>query len=199
LSNSNGPISGSFNASKRLELTTSNAPIRANIGLKNDDDPDHTVKLCIKTNNSCDTLPYFLRSAADISCSPIDARISLLSDNKFKVVTTTSNGHVRVKFPHSTVDSVLHLFAATSNFPAAVGLNPAFEGTFKLRTNIFRPSVNVSEVEDPAGEDRERIVEKESGPRGAVEGTVQWVPDDDEKEQGSVVVKTSNSLLHLRL
>lgn len=49
---SNSGISGSFYASKSLELRTSNAPIKATIGLVNDPGASPTT-LVMKTSNGC--------------------------------------------------------------------------------------------------------------------------------------------------
>jgi hypothetical protein len=81
-------------------------------------------------------------------------------------------------------------------------LQPAFEGTFKLRTSIF-PAVASPDVdvEDPAGRGRKRVVNVKTLGHGSgiVYGDAAWVPQDEEAPAGRVEVSTSNSPLHVSL
>jgi hypothetical protein len=81
-------------------------------------------------------------------------------------------------------------------------LQPAFEGTFKLRTSIF-PAVVSPDVdeEDPAGRGRKRVVNVKTVGHGSriVYGDAEWVPQDEEAPAGRVEISTSSSPLHLSL
>jgi hypothetical protein len=107
-----------------------------------------------------------------------------------------------VNFTEHASDAQLKLHAKTSNSPARVHLQPAFEGTFKLRTSIFPALVSPdADAEDPAGRDRQRVVDVKTLGHGSgvVYGDAEWVPQDEEAPAGRVEVSTSNSPLHLSL
>jgi hypothetical protein len=81
-------------------------------------------------------------------------------------------------------------------------LQPAFEGTFKLRTSIFPALVSPDvDAEDPAGRGRKRVVNVKTLGHGSgvVYGDTAWVPQDEEAPAGRVEVSTSSSPLHLSL
>lgn len=124
------------------------------------------------------------------------ASISLTSvsdvGGAFNVTTTTSNGPLAVDFPASPVDSKLTLSAKTSNSPAYVSLNPAYEGIFKLQTSPwFKAEVNVDkDVVDPSGKDRKRNVVIKDVVRGSLSGSVNWDGEDGREAEGVVDVST---------
>lgn len=133
--------------------------------------------------------------------SAIDSDISLSTDKlfggNFKVHTITSNSHVNIKFLDSPIDSVLDCLASTSNSPAFVELHPTFEGKLLLVTSNALPTLESREVEDPAGEGRERNMQIHRM-KAVLEGTVQWGFDKKPLE-GFVNVKTSNSPIRVKV
>jgi DUF4097 and DUF4098 domain-containing protein YvlB len=104
---SNGAIGGAFNTSTTLALTTSNAAVRANIGLANDN-----------------TLPTAL--SITTTNGPIDSAISLqstsLKGSKFRISAQTSNGVFALALPSAPLDATVQLTGVTSNAPARVAL-----------------------------------------------------------------------------
>lgn len=87
----------------------------------------------------------------------------------------------------------------SSNSPAYVQLDSAYEGTFSLVSSILSPRLERSEVEDPTGQGRERYIEYRSvNRRGATEGSIKWL-GEGRHGQGSVSVKTSNSPVVLKV
>lgn len=150
------------------------------------------------------------RGPADHLCLRLlSADLSLVStfenstSGAFTVVTRTTNSPLDVNFSDHAPDGLLKLDAHTSNSPAQVHLHPSFEGTLKLRTSIFAPTVSPNlEVEDPAGRGRTRSVNVSTIGRHSriVHGDVEWKPEDEAlKPDGKAEVSTSNSPLQVRL
>jgi hypothetical protein len=121
----------------------------------------------------------------------------------FTVITRTSNSPLDVNFSDHAPDGLLKLDAHTSNSPVEVRLHPSFEGTMKLRTSLFAPTVSPElEVEDPAGRGRTRSVNVSTTGRHSrvVHADVEWKPEDEAlKPDGKVEVSTSNSPLQVWL
>ncbi|KIM36769.1 hypothetical protein M413DRAFT_13744 [Hebeloma cylindrosporum] len=181
----NGPIKGIFNTTKSLIIETSNSPVGVDVGLNSDKDGSEPT-LIVRTSNSPLKALVSLTSASDVG-------------GAFNVTATTSNGPLGVGFPASPVDSKLILSAKTSNSPLAVSLNPAYEGSFNLRTSSwFKAEANVDkEVVDPSGKDRKRnVVIKDVG-RGSLSGSVNWEGEEGREIEGSVDLSTSN--FHVRV
>jgi hypothetical protein len=181
------PIRGVFNTTESLIIETSNSPIAVDVGLESDKDGSQPT-LVVRTSNS-----------------PLKASISLTSvaetGGSFTVNATTSNGPLAINFPASPVDSKLTLSAKTSNSPAAVCLNPAYEGTFDLHTTSwFTAEVKVDkEVVDPSGKDRKRNVDIKHEIRGSLSGSVNWEGEEGREVEGVVDVSTSNFYVVLSL
>ncbi|KAF5385840.1 hypothetical protein D9615_002327 [Tricholomella constricta] len=171
---SNSPITGVFNVSRSLTLKTSNSPIQVDVGVHNE--KSHVSELIMRTSNG-----------------KIDSRVSLTSvyeGGRYLVTAISSNGPVSVKFPTSPMDSTLKLQATTSNSPASVSLDPAYEGTLALSTSNFAPSVRQRVVKDPSGKGRKRTVETSTLGRGVLRGSVSW---SGQEGPGTVQVRSSNS------
>ncbi|KAF8070381.1 hypothetical protein FPV67DRAFT_1448153 [Lyophyllum atratum] len=177
---SNSAIIGVFNTSRSLTLRTSNSPIQVDVGVRNE--KEYVSELVMRTSNA-----------------KIESRVSLTSPTKggrYLVTATTSNGSLNVTFPTSPLDSTLKLTAATSNAPALVSLDPAYEGTFSLSTSNFSPSLKRRDVQDPTGKGRKRMMEANSYGRGVLRGSVYW---SDQTGHGTVEVKSSNSPVTIEL
>ena len=121
------------------------------------------------------------------------------SNSHFKITTATTNGQLRVNYLTSPPDSVLEAVASTTNSPAWVHLDSAYEGSFIASTTHFSPIVERrTDVEDPAGRGRNRHIEINTLIRGFVKGSASWQPSEHEKDQpGSINVHTTNSQLYL--
>jgi hypothetical protein len=192
----NGGIQGTFNASTSLELKTSNAPIRVDVGLHSTGDsaerrppaPDFEMS----TSNgwvpfSSSILLLFLpRILTTIWCGvfrPIDASINLLaspnspSEPHYTIQASTSNSRLNIKFPplplfplsSSSHSPILSLTARTSNAPASVSLYPTYEGRFSLQTTNHGVEVHETKqggVEGGQGGRRRRVVMQRMGRGG---------------------------------
>jgi hypothetical protein len=191
LRTANSIIRGNFTVSDTLEIISSNAPVIVNVTM-NDADEETSTKLFIKTSNA-----------------PLISNITLVSTGsegtggEFVVEAHTSNAPLEVRFSDAPVDSVLQLSAKSSNAPVSVGLHPTYEGTFSLKSSIFRPRVDVDEgVEDPKGEGRDRKIDFNAVGKD-VKGSVRWVEEDGDddgfEKRGCVELVTSIFSAHLRL
>ncbi|KAJ8454741.1 hypothetical protein ONZ45_g19185 [Pleurotus djamor] len=180
----NGPITGSFNTTSSLKLITTNAPIKADVGLTNDN--ERPTQVLLKSQNGM-----------------IQSSVSLLRDDdsavggKYDVNAITTNSGLQVDFPASPIDSTLVLNAHTTNSGATVSLNPAYEGQFVLKSTIFRPDVRKTVVSDPAGRGRRRTVEYDEYTRAVVSGKVKWTGST--KRDGIVNVGSTNAKVVLKL
>jgi len=126
----NGKISGSFNATRLLALTTTNAAIEASAQAHNASPGQPTV-ISLKTTNDA-----------------LHANISLSSNASssrgiFRVSTQTTNAPLSLSLSadEDARHILLRLDAATHNASAHVELPPAFEGRFQLRTTRFHPEL----------------------------------------------------------
>lgn len=183
---SNGPIRGSFNASRSLTLTTSNAVIRADVGLSYDDTSSDVASAKITTSNA-----------------PIEAAISMRTrrgtGGDFKVNAETSNNRLELAFPAAPVDSTLYVKAETSNSPASVKVHPTYEGGFSLRTSQYTPTIEKEERRDPSGRGRVREVWTSTVRKGFMQGSVEWVPSGEGRASSHIDLKSSNAGVTLKL
>ncbi|KAF8891093.1 hypothetical protein CPB84DRAFT_1383915 [Gymnopilus junonius] len=180
---SNGGISGKFHSTHELVLETSNGPIKVAVELESD---ESSPSLKARTSNGL-----------------VEAGVSLLSASAsggtFDVSLRTSNAPLRASFRDSPVDSHLKFEATTSNSPAFVSLNPAYEGSFHLRTSSSEgPAIRRrSGIEDPTGKGRSRqVVYKLIGKKESI-GDIYW--GDKKTPNGMVDVRTSNGHLSLEV
>ncbi|KAJ6491682.1 hypothetical protein C8R47DRAFT_1121503 [Mycena vitilis] len=178
---SNGLISGSFDASSSLSLVTSNAPIYATVKLHNQN-VFATTDLLLQTRNAQ------LETAVSLVTSAASGQ-----GGKFAVKAQTSDGPLVMSFPDSPTHSVLNLDARTSNSPANVWLNNAFEGDFTLASSMVlvdrRPFLDPRKL---------RSVLYTDFKNGMVVGNVRWkLPIFKSKVLGLVRVSTTNDILKL--
>ncbi|KAJ7725641.1 hypothetical protein DFH07DRAFT_931453 [Mycena maculata] len=176
---SNGFISGSFDTSGSLSLVTSNAPIYADVQLHNTN-IFSTTELVLQTRNAQ------LESAVSLFTSAATGE-----GGKFAVNAHTADGPLVLSFPVSPTHSVLSLEAQTSNSPADVWLNHAFEGDFALASNMVvvdrRPFLDPRKL---------RTVFYGDFKNGRVVGNVQWkLPIWKSRIPGLVRVATTNHIL----
>lgn len=127
----------------------------------------------------------------------LESSVSLLTSaasgegGKFAVTAETADGPLVMSFPASPTHSTLNLDARTSNSPADVWLNHAFEGEFLLASNMVfvdrRPFLDPTKL---------RSVFYSDYQNGRVVGNVQWkLPIFKSKTKGSVRVATTNHIL----
>ncbi|KIM78469.1 hypothetical protein PILCRDRAFT_824367 [Piloderma croceum F 1598] len=182
---SNSPITGSFNSSASLELRTSNAPINANVGLLNDPARKTATDLIMITSNG--------RIHSSISLTS-----SKTTNGLFNVKARTVNQPLELIYDTSPVDSIVHSEALTSNSPASVSHHSAFEGKIALKSTVFLPSVDKTDVSDPSGQGRHRSLEMLEAAGGVLTGVVYWGAERKEVTGFTQVVST-NSPVHLQV
>ena len=111
---------------------------------------------------------------------------------EFEVDAQSRHGEIGLKFIDSPVDSVLRCHAETTVGVVQVELDSAFEGTYSLQTVLGAKLVSEreSEVEDPAGKGRRRVVSQNEA-RRRVEGELKWVESDGRSSgnKGYVILK----------
>jgi hypothetical protein len=116
---------------------------------------------------------------------------------------TTTNAHLSSHYLTIPSNSTLSLKAHTSNGPAKIFLDPAYEGRFLVRTSNARASVVARDgVEDPSGLGRTRVIKETSLSRGVVAGVVYWKEEDEGDEEiyrgeGFVNIGSSNAPVSL--
>ncbi|KAH9485694.1 hypothetical protein JR316_0002605 [Psilocybe cubensis] len=176
----NGPITGTLHSSLQSVLTTTNGPIKVNVNLTSTEQSNATL-------------------IAHATNSPINAKINLLSSvgngGTFFVSTTTTNSPLSVDFLTSPVDSTLHLVSKTTNGFASVALDPAYEGSYDIATSRYlsaRVHHKVPVPEDPSGKGRPREGHA-IGSRNEVRGEIYWGRYDENRSNGTVFIRTTNS------
>jgi len=107
-----------------------------------------------------------------------------------------------VDFPAAPPYSLLTFDGTTSNARAVVSLNPAYEGSFTLRTSLSRALINQDRsVVDPSGKNRKRSLNvKQAGK--VVSGEVFWDDATEKsnlKSKGSVSIRSSLAQVELDL
>ncbi|KAJ7142506.1 hypothetical protein C8R44DRAFT_760740, partial [Mycena epipterygia] len=139
-----GSVEGTFNASNKLILRTSNAPITVDINLSHN------------ANKSTEVEMYTSNGA-------IEGNITLESDSErsaFDTTASTSNGRIQLAVVTAPIDSTVRLNARTSIGAVGRKLPDTFEGSFIAATSLSSLSVNLDEtVKDSTGAGRERRLE----------------------------------------
>jgi hypothetical protein len=112
---------------------------------------------------------------------------------KFSVNAVTSDGPMILSFPKSPTHSLLTLDAQTSNAPADVWLNHAYEGEFTLASSMVlidrRPFLDPLKLRSVLYSDYQN---------GMIVGKVRWKrPIFKSKLLGTVRVATTNHILKL--
>ncbi|KAJ7230024.1 hypothetical protein GGX14DRAFT_538287 [Mycena pura] len=178
-----GSIEGTYNASKSLTLTTSNAPIKVNVNLFNDDDDD-VVRLQLLDSNG-----------------PIEGNISLFSTldaSAFDVSARTANARLALDVLAAPVDANIAVRAATSLGAASVKLPTTYEGSISATTSLGSVKVKFdTETADPSGAGRTRIGRVEQVRRNMVRGRVGW--SEAGLSRGVVDVTTSLASVDLEV
>ncbi|KAG8833243.1 hypothetical protein FRC17_011074 [Serendipita sp. 399] len=180
---SNSAITGTYNVSGPLVLSTSNAKIQVDLnafhregGVK----PDATLS----TKNGGIDLRAGLYH--------VDDHFGSLPDGgRYKITASTSNAHVNVTFLDAPVDSILETTISTSNGHIETRLHPAYEGDVALVTSNAPLEVHEDEtVKDPSGRGRKRIGIWNSRWNNFISGWVGW--GEKKAHAGSVKASTSN-------
>jgi len=179
----NSPIVGSFNATRRVSLSTTNAHIKADIALDNDGVEQSSIQLRAPDGPS-------INSSITLTSSTENKK-----GGSFRVGAETTKGDININFPSAPINHNLVLSAQTHFAPAHVTLHETFEGRFVLRSAYGGKSfVDWDEqAEDPTGKGRVRNVTLDMD-KGWYRGHTEWVDDQDRPDephgQGNVLVTT---------
>ncbi|KAF8590819.1 hypothetical protein K439DRAFT_1166540 [Ramaria rubella] len=177
----NGVISGSYNISKALTLSTKTKTINASIRMENADGNNPTT-LSLVTEDAAIQAPITLVSTST-SGSPA----------AFSVSATTDNGPLDISFPEAPISPFSHLTfnGKTTNKPSNVTLHATYEGSIMLTAINNKPSLTFNQnTPDPSGQGRKRMVNQQILANGSLSGEVQWGND---KGSGAVVVTVQNA------
>ncbi|KAL5523659.1 hypothetical protein ACEPAG_7832 [Sanghuangporus baumii] len=189
-------ISGSFNASESLILETILRPITANVSLYNDGYDLVPTHLSVETGNSNISLNVNLQSGTNGTgyCTPI-----------YMTSMMTFNGAINVAYYHdpSIVASTLYVRAINSVEPAHVFVDRVFQGTYDVRTTLADAAVERTvDLEDPAGEGRNRSFQDSYVSTSRAYGWVGWGPrpvDGRALQQGQIEIVSNLSPAVLEL
>ncbi|KJA28699.1 hypothetical protein HYPSUDRAFT_196880 [Hypholoma sublateritium FD-334 SS-4] len=160
-----GAIRGTFNSTKTLQLTTSNAPIMVSVNL-NDTDIFGAVTPSIyaTTSNRQATIGLFR------STYPGATNLG-----RYFVSAQTSNSPIGLEFKAAPLHSALDTVASTTNSPVTVVTHPTYEGDFSLSTTIGEAEIDESPgTVDPSGKGRSRQFQYTDIKQGVLKGTVYW-------------------------
>ncbi|KAG9095131.1 hypothetical protein FRC06_010095 [Ceratobasidium sp. 370] len=166
VTNANGPITGKLTSATDLIVSNANDKISGEYTL--------TQAGNIKLDN------------ANAQVHPTDVQIRLKSGDfhprpDYHITTSNANSPIDLTILEQPVGSGFFLKASNAVAAVRVHLHAAFEGTFKLSTVLNRPSVEVTNKEDPAGRGRERFVQFNQ--RGSTtSGRAGWGSPNDAKE-----------------
>jgi len=109
---------------------------------------------------------------------------------------------LEVDFPAAPPYSLLTFDGTTSIGQAVVSLNPAYEGSFLLRTSLFQSLIHQDKsVVDPTGRNRKRLLKiKQVG--SVISGEIFWSNTTETSNlipAGSVSIRTSLAQVELDL
>ncbi|KLO15081.1 hypothetical protein SCHPADRAFT_996065 [Schizopora paradoxa] len=172
---------GLVNATKSVDMRTSNSPISVQVALTNNN-TQHPSRVSLKTINS-----------------PIDAVFRFYSTNShhnglFLADVETENAHVGVYNDLLPLHSNLTMKVRTSKAPVTIQAPPEFEGTFLFSE---APFIEPRHVEDPEGRGRTRRIpihpDRTAG-SSAVGGAVYW---EDSQDDASELPRRLNSSIEV--
>ncbi|TEB38069.1 hypothetical protein FA13DRAFT_1785904 [Coprinellus micaceus] len=200
---SNAGISGAFNTTKSLDISTSNGPVLVFVKVVNGYHLSDPSRLSIETANG-----------------PLEANVELYANSRvthngpdnpsstkptYYVGAKTSNNRLQTHFWHQPADSTLRFHGTTRNGPAKAQLHPAYQGPFEAKTSNSSPRIEVREENPPdsSGKSRTRKVYTHSIANGRLSGNVDWVPrrggPGSVPGKSQVVLETSNAQAMLLL
>ena len=150
-----------------------------------------------------------------LGCSAINVPITLsttVPSPNYTITSTTSNmpimhDIVYTSPPPPPYSPSLTFSARTSNNPASLRIDSAYEGSFDLSTSNSHVEVDtgIGRVEDPWGGGRQREVVFRSlpGPRSRYASGEAWwgksLKDKERAKRGKIEIKTSNAFVNLKL
>lgn len=180
----NGPITGSFNVTRQVSLTTTNALIDVDLNISHkESDAYDGVSAVISTSNGA--------VKANMGLYYSNETHSDSQGGKFDLVASTKNALVDLQFTTAPVDSILACSVSTSNGPADVHLHPTYEGSVTLVNSHGITGIHQNDaLEDPSGRGRSRVVGWDHKWKLWWLGWVGW---GEKKKAGQLVVKTSNA------
>jgi hypothetical protein len=180
----NGPITGSFNVTRQVSLTTTNAQIDVDLNLfHKESDANDGMSAVMSTSNGA--------VKANVGLYYSNETHSDSQGGKFDLIASTKNALVNLQFTTAPVDSILACSVSTSNAPVDVHLHPTYEGSVTLvNANGVTGVHQNDQLEDPSGRGRPRVIVWDHMWKLWWLGWVGW---GEKKRAGQLVVKTSNA------
>jgi hypothetical protein len=185
----NGSIRGSFNATRMLNLRTSNAGIHAVASITHPDEtPSHPL-IGLHTTHGL-----------------INASISLFNQAtrknnvSFEIVADTIDAPLKLHILEIPSDVKLIIAGYTTKTPIHAKIHPAYEGSFAIKTTNNHVTVITPDAEDPRREGRTRSLEQRHwDPRGGhIIGSVRWNSEELERH-GNIHLSTTKAPIRLTL
>ncbi|KAF8590832.1 hypothetical protein K439DRAFT_1627574 [Ramaria rubella] len=177
----NAEISGSYNISNSLGISTVNSPIFVNILMENADGNNPTTV-------SLETLDGDIQAPITIVSTSTSG-----SPAAFSVSANTTNSPLNVSFSDTPTSPFprLAFVGQNSNGLTNVTLPATYEGSILLSSVISHPILTSNpNTTDPSGQGRTRTIDSQILPNGSLSAQVQWGNDTG---NGTVVVTTAIS------
>ncbi|KAL0956381.1 hypothetical protein HGRIS_002528 [Hohenbuehelia grisea] len=195
--NSLAPITGTFNATRHLELDTIEGFVRANITLVHDSSHEGSTYLNIDTGNA--------DVQARIALQVLPKHSLLSPGPSFATHIKTFNGPVDVHVTHTPETSAVPLRMLVQNnlAPSNVTIDGKYEGIFDLQTKLSDAVLYEGEVDsagDPSGQDREVNILYDYRSASRVFGWTGWgaKPKSWTRDQGHIILQSSMSPVRLQ-
>jgi len=142
-----------------------------------------------------DTFLSILQSAITLYAPPTSLS-SDISQSDFSVSAITANAPISIAVNHrdDSAPTNLALQAESSFAPVVVSLDPNFEGKFHLESGMGTEVFYSTNVVDPSGRGRLRMVDVEDRRLSEASGRVSWVPSDPKpRPKGLVSLRTRSA------
>jgi hypothetical protein len=178
----NKPISGYFNATDALYLTTTNAAIKTRITFTNS--KSFQGQLVLKTTN-------------DVIENTVDFASTKGAANAFDFRATSTNDRLDLTVSALPNDAKLQMKATTTNARTDLKLPATFEGKYSLSTTNASPTLVGLERKDPKGRGRQRIIRQTSMTKSRLDGVAYW--GDETNAISFVGAETTNGKITLQL
>ncbi|KAF8320795.1 hypothetical protein DL93DRAFT_1736535 [Clavulina sp. PMI_390] len=168
LHTTNARIEGSFFSDHVLKMTTTNAPIVAEVGLSSQGYPTTTAN--IRTNNARINASFYLSGAYT------DDETYPGSGGNFNINAWSWGGPIDLAIPIAPINYHLRLFSHTNNAANKARIFRTFEGLFRASTRNAQVKVSkeVTAGDDPQREERHPTLEISDRRKGFSHGKFFW-------------------------
>ncbi|KAG8932875.1 hypothetical protein FRC02_000385 [Tulasnella sp. 418] len=189
-------IYGKFTTSESLILRTSEAAIDVNVTLVRESSQQQPVILQMSTENA------IVRTVITLAAAP-GTLIKNQTLPDFYIQATSANAPVAVDISHQddSEPSKVEVDVSTESAPAVVSMDPKYEGTFRLYSDLPAELMSDQNAMDPEGLGRMREIEVDEQNSESLMGHVQWRSPGKpiSLRQGSVNITTKAARAKLYL